>query len=119
MKKKDLMLAPDELFSVNDRLILESYQKDRSLKSTERNGFAMISQKVSLVGLKILIDCFTEKYGLIKKNRVAYIKEDLLFTQEWAKKTLESPALDRPFVIVDLNFVEFIGPTQDESIDTG
>ncbi len=28
MKKKDLMLAPDELFSVNDRLILESYQKD-------------------------------------------------------------------------------------------
>jgi len=93
--------------SVNNRLIVETYKKE-SLKAVERNGFASISQKLALKGLKVLIEAMLSDNTLVQKGSIVYIKEEILHTQAWAQKTLECDAIEGPFLIVDLVHVEFI-----------
>jgi hypothetical protein len=93
--------------SFNNRLVVESYEK-QGLQSTVSNGFAFIQQKVTVKGLKVLLDAKLTDGTLIKKGSTAYIKEEALHTQPWAQKILESDAIPVPFIIVDMSFVEFI-----------
>lgn len=97
-------------YSLNSRLIVETYKADRTLKSVERNGFAMISQKVSVVGLKVLVTTKLSDGTYIHSGDKAYIREEYLHTSPWAKKVFESDAISEPFIIVDINNVEFIQP---------
>ena len=97
--------------SLNNRLVVEAYFTDRSLKAKETNGFAMIQQKVAVKGLKLLMDANTVTGGIttvIPKDSTIYIREELLHTQQWAQKTLESEAVTGKFMLVDLNHVEFV-----------
>lgn len=106
-------------FSINNRFIVEAYQSDRVIKTTGGSGFAMIAQKVSLKGLKLLVDAYfidspmTSQYGCpvpqhIKAGSIIYIKEELLHTQEWAKKNFECDGIEGKFMIVERTFVEMI-----------
>jgi hypothetical protein len=97
--------------SLNNRLIVESYKKE-GLKSSVNNGFAMIAQKVSLKGLKVLMDSNLPDGTSIQKGSTAYIKEEILHTQQWAQKALEADTLPVPFLIVDMSFVEFVVPPE-------
>lgn len=100
-------------FSLNNRLILEVYKTDKSLRANVSNGFATIAQKNGLKGLKVLVDANICQQGittLVKSGQIAYIREELLHTQAWAVKSMECDTLSVPFIIVDANFVEFIGP---------
>jgi hypothetical protein len=95
--------------SLNGRFILESYKEDRALKATVQNGFAMVSQKVSLKGLKLLADVqnATGQY-IAYRGDIAYIREASLQNQPWAKATFTSDAIEGEFMIVDQAHIEFV-----------
>jgi hypothetical protein len=79
----------------------------------------MIQQKVSLKGLKLLVDfegMIGTGYYQFPKGSVAYVKEELLFTQQWAKQILESDAVEGKFIIVDAQYVEMVGRTFEDPI---
>ena len=101
----------DRPISLNNRFIVEPYLTDRALKAKETNGFAMIQQKVSLKGLKTLVDAWIVNGSdkmIIPKGSIAYVREELLHTQPWAQKILESDAIEGKFIIVDMVNVEFV-----------
>lgn len=97
--------------SLNNRFILEPYKGDRALKSKNETGFAIVQQKVSVVGLRLLTDVniFTQGGAVtFLAGSIAYVKEELLFTQPWAQKVYESDAIEGKFIIVDSTYVEFV-----------
>lgn len=110
-------------FSLNNRFIVEPYVTDRGLKATERNGFAMITQKISLKGLRLLVDAQLTGFGQqstaydgisasgplrVPAGSLIYIREELLHTQIWAQKPLECDSIEGKFIIVDASNVEFV-----------
>lgn len=109
------MIYPDEYetvtLSLNNRLIVEVYKKE-ALRSKEKNGFAYVDQKLFLKGLRVLIDAKFDDGTVIHKGSIAYIKEEVLHTQQWAQKAFESTYFQEPFLIVDKTYVEFIEPPQ-------
>lgn len=95
--------------ALNGRFILESYKEDRALKATVQNGFAMVSQKVSLKGLKLLADVQNAQGQYIAyKGDIAYIREASLQSQPWAKSTFTSDAIEGEFMIVEQQHIEFV-----------
>ena len=105
--------------SFNNRLIVEAYITDKSLRASVNNGFAMIDQKVQLKGLKVLVDAklaIGHDTLLIRAGSTAYIKEELLHAQPWATKKLTCETMPGvQFIVVDLNHVEFIAPPSGEA----
>jgi hypothetical protein len=96
--------------SINNRLLVEPYSGDRALKAKNAGGFAIVQQKVSIVGLKLVANASIlvgNNIEEIKKGTVVYIKEELLFTQPWAQKIYESDGVEGKFIIVDLTHIEF------------
>lgn len=99
--------------SLNNRFILESYKEDRALKATVTNGFAMVQQKVSLKGLKLLVNISGTKdgaYFTFNAGAMVYIREEYLQNQPWAKKFFTSDAIEGEFMIVEAQFIEFVVP---------
>lgn len=98
--------------SFNNRFLLEPYKGDRALKANVSSGFAIVQQKVSVVGLTLLADAVVSLYGkeveTLEKGSKVYIKEELLFTQPWAQKVYESDAIEGKFIIVEASQVDFI-----------
>lgn len=95
--------------SLNGRFIVESYKEDRALKATIQNGFAMVSQKVSLKGLKLLADVQNSQGQWIAyKGDIAYIRESSLQSQPWAKATFTSESIEGEFMIVEQLHIEFV-----------
>lgn len=95
--------------SINGRFILESYKEDRALKATVQNGFAMVSQKVSLKGLKLLADVQNAQGQWIAyKGDIAYIREASLQNQPWAKATFTSDSIEGEFIIVEQLNIEYV-----------
>ena len=99
--------------SLNNRFIVETYKEDRGLKATVQNGFAMVAQKVSVKGLKLLADA-TFVIGNETQTYLAgstvYIKEGLLQSAPWAKVAFTSDAIEGEFMIVDATYIEFVVP---------
>jgi hypothetical protein len=108
----DRYVAPP--FSINNKFIVEAYNSDRALKSVERNGFAMVSQKVMVVGLKLLLDAVIKDYSetsrLVPKGSLIYVKEELLHTNPGIKRIFESDAVEGKFNILEMSWVEFVVP---------
>lgn len=96
--------------SLNNKLIVEVYKKE-ALRSKIKDGFAFVDQKLTLKGLKILVNAKLNDGTLIPMGSYAYIKEETLHTQQWAQKSYESSFFDQPVLIVDMIYVEFIEPT--------
>jgi len=99
--------------SLNNRLVLEKYVKGEIRKKIT-NGFALIDQKVTLKGLKVLMNAYLNGNVLVKKGSIAYIKEEILHAQPWAQKSFEAEGIEGQFLIADLTYVEFIVPPQGE-----
>ena len=97
--------------SLNNRLILETYKTDGSIKSEVKNGFAFAQQKSSVVGLRVLVDASIQE-GLYNRTipvgSKVYLLEEALHTQPWAKKILTSDATSEPFIIVNVSDVQFV-----------
>jgi hypothetical protein len=95
--------------SLNNRLIVEKYTKE-ALRSKEVSGFAFVDQKLTLKGLKTLIDAKLTDGTLIRKGTIAFIKEEVLHTAAWAQKSYTCDGVEGQFLIVDINQVEFVEP---------
>ncbi len=96
-----------------NRFVVEPYLTDRGLKVRESNGFAMIQQKVTVKGLKLMMDFQGSINGSnfnFPKGSVAFIREELLHTQPWAQKPLEAEGVEGKFLIIDRIHVEFVVP---------
>lgn len=97
--------------SINNRLIVEPYKKE-GLKATVTNGFAMVTQKVSLKGLLVLMDAEINLpnggYMRVRPGDTVYIKEELLHTQQWAQKIYQSDAIQGDFMIIESTYVDFV-----------
>lgn len=100
-------------FSLNNRLIVEAYKTDKSLRANVSNGFATIAQKTGLKGLKVLIGTTLSDGRHIPAGATAYIREEILHTAPWAQKALESETINIPFIIVDLSAVEYVNNPAD------
>jgi hypothetical protein len=96
--------------ALNNRFILEAYTGDRSLKAKESSGFAMLSQKVTLIGLKLLADTKLSDGTWIPKGFTAYVKEEFLFSHPAGKSNFEASSINGKFIIVDSSNVEFVVP---------
>jgi hypothetical protein len=103
-------------FSLNNRLIVEAYKTDGTIKANVQSGFATIAQKVQLKGLRLLVDAFvtvnsSEPMHVPAGSKV-YIREEYLYTQPWAKKVFECDTLSEKFIVVEAAHVEFISPPE-------
>lgn len=101
-------------FTINNKFIVEAYQTDRALRSVVNNGFAVVAQKVMIVGLKLLIDAVIqdskETSRLVPAGSLVYIKEEFLHTNPTVKRIYESDAVPGKFNILEMAWVEFVVP---------
>jgi hypothetical protein len=101
-------------FSLNNRIVVEAYKTDKSLRANVSNGFATIAQKNGVKGLKALMDATITTSGgnvyQVRRGDMVYIREELLHTQAWALKAMECDTLNEPFLIVDSLHVDFVVP---------
>lgn len=95
-----------ESISFNNKIVVEAYQKE-ALKAEVKSGFAHLSQKLNVKGLRVLMDAKLTDGTVIYKGATAYIMEELLQTQQFATKRLESPAVEGTFIIVDISHISF------------
>ena len=95
-------------YSLNNRLVLELYNKE-ALKPRMQGGIATPGQRDGLKGLKVLMDArLPEPYGRVPAGSVAYIREEILHTHDWASKPMTCDFLSSKFLVVDIAYVEFI-----------
>lgn len=111
-------------FSFN-KFVVAPYVSDGTIKTatTGKTGFAVIEQKVSVKGLRLLVDLVLDGMhsriaidGLsqsgpttIKAGSTVFIREELLHTQVWAKAIYESEYIGK-FILVDKQYIEFVQP---------
>lgn len=104
----------DSPFTINNKFIVAVYDSDRALKSVERNGFAMVAQKVSVVGLELLMDATIQDgkqtSRIVPKGSLVYIKEEFLHSNPTIKRVYESDAIVGKFNIIEMAWVEFVVP---------
>lgn len=96
-----------------NKFIVETYKEDRALKATVQNGFAMVSQKIQVKGLKLLAEAKVAINGELlhyPAGSTVYIREASLQSQPWAKQAFTSDAVEGEFMIVDQSHVEFVNP---------
>lgn len=96
------------MISLNDTLILEPYQQGQGLKEEIRNGMAFVKQKTELCGLKVLVEAKLSDGSFIPAGSTAYISEELLSTQQWAKTVRTCAGLSQKFIMVELKYINLV-----------
>lgn len=96
------------------KLILEAYQQ-KELRSEYRNGIAVPGQKNTLKGLKVLVQATLSDGTVIPKNSIAYLKEEVLYSNPMAKNKLKCDTLPVEFIIVTTDNIEYIEPPRNEA----
>ena len=99
----------DKPTSFNNKLILEAYTHS-GIKAEVKSGWASVSQKAHLKGLKVLFEAHLSDGTVIPRGSMAFIKEELLSTQPWAKNKLKSDTIPEEFILVTMNEIEYISP---------
>lgn len=98
------------MFSVNNRLVLEEYVKE-ALKSEKVGGIATPGQRDGIKKLKVLVGTRLSDGRDIPEGSYAYLREEALHTQAWATKLFKCPSINGKFILVDLQWIEFIETT--------
>ncbi len=99
-------------FSVNNRLILETYV-DRGLTSKVNAGLITPGQRDGIAGLKVLMQATLSDGRVIPAGSIAHIREEYLVIHPWAKKEMVCDFLPTKFIIVDLLHIEFFTTPDD------
>jgi len=95
------------IFSLNNRLILEEYVKE-GLKSKVMGGIATPGQRDGIKKLKVLVSTRLVDGRDIPAGSYAYVREEALHTQAWSSKFFTCDGISGKFMIVGLEWVEFI-----------
>jgi hypothetical protein len=98
------------IFSLNNRLVLEEYVKE-GLKSRVVGGIATPGQRDGLKKLKVLVGTKLANGTDIQQGSYAYLREEALHNQPWASKFFTCDGIEGKFMIVDLQWIEFIETT--------
>lgn len=104
-------------YSVNNRIVVEPYKKEE-LKAQIKGGLALIGQKQTVKGLKLLVDADWSKDMALFSARAGdtvYIKEEVLHNHPSVKGTLQSDAIQGEFLVLDASLIEFVVPKQEET----
>lgn len=92
----------------NNRLFLEEYKNEGGLKASYAHGIAVVAQKITLKPLKVLVDSKLSDGTVVPKGSQAFVREELLHAQPWAKKVFEFSGSKGIFV--DLQYVDIVVP---------
>lgn len=95
--------------SFNGKLILEAYIHTE-VKAEIRSGWATASQKNNLKGLKVLVQADFPDGTSVPAGSTAYLKEEYLHSQIWAKNKLKCDTIPGEFIVVSMNDIEFVVP---------
>lgn len=96
-------------FSLNNRIIVEAFKNDKSLRAANAaSGFATIAQKSGLKGLRVLIGTTLTDGREIPAGSTAFVREEILHNAPWAKVAMDCEAIPAPFFIVEMTYVDFI-----------
>lgn len=95
--------------SFNGKLVLEAYNQTE-LRAEVKSGWATLNQRNSLKGLTVLIQANLPDGSIVPVGSTAYIKEESLHTQPFAKARLKSDTLKQEFILVGIDQVEYIVP---------
>lgn len=99
------------LTSVNNRLILEPYKNVPGIRTEIRGGLAVVSQKITLVPLKVLVSgCIGsgEDRRYVSAGAKAFFKEEFLKVNEAAKTIFVASDIEGDFIVLDASHVIFI-----------
>lgn len=97
-------------FSINNRVLVEPYKKTE-LKAEIRSGMAMVSQKVTLKGLKLMADANLNIQGCyehLTAGDVVYFKEDQLHMHPSVKDVLTADCIAGPFIVLDAGLIQLV-----------
>ncbi|MEM4601885.1 MAG: hypothetical protein QW808_03185 [Desulfurococcaceae archaeon] len=105
------MNSEKTFLSLNNKIIVEAFNNVGGLKSDVRHGFALVAQKVNIVPLNVLVTTVLSDGTVVNAGSKAYILEELLSTQPWAKQIKKIPDLlgDKECIIVDIKDVVLLG----------
>lgn len=96
-------------YSLNDTFITEVYKQGQGLRAEIKNGFASVAQKSHLHGLKLLVDAKLTDGKTVPAGSVIYVAEDILSTQEWAKRIKKADFLEeQEFIMIQKQHVAAI-----------
>lgn len=99
------------IFSLNNRLVLEEYVKE-GLKSKVMGGIATPGQRDGIKKLKVLVSTRLADGRDIPAGSYAYLREEALFSQAWSAKLFTCDSVPGKFMLVGLEWVEFIETTE-------
>lgn len=100
--------------SFNNKLILEAY-KHTEIRPEGNKGWISAAQKNNLKGLKVLIQANLSDGTVVPAGSTAYLKEESLHTQQWAKNKLKCDTISSEFILVTMNEIEYLDPPSGES----
>lgn len=95
--------------SFNGKLVLEAYVHTE-IRSNTSKGWTGVVQKNNLKGLKVLVDADLPNGESVQAGSTAWIKEDFLYSQPWAKDIRKCDFIPGEFILVTMNEVEFVSP---------
>lgn len=103
-----------------NKFIVEPYVGERSLRSNNSSGFAMIEQRTALKGLRTLADATIAvgaAWECFPKGSIVYVREELFFQPGWGQKVYNADGIVGGCMIVDYNNVEFIKSLGDDGTE--
>jgi hypothetical protein len=105
---EEVLVYVPRFISFNNRFFVKCGEVDRTIKAIEKSGFAFMQQKEGIVALETVVDTMLPDGSCLMAGSKIYVKEELLFTAPWGKKTYTSPVIKEKFLIIDAAFVEFL-----------
>ena len=93
--------------SFGNSVMLEPYKHGQGVKTEIRGGFAFASQKKTLVPLKVMVNAWHPNGTMILAGSIAYLKEDKVTVEGWAKDVRKVEGTDLEVIIVDYNEISF------------
>jgi hypothetical protein len=94
-------------FSLNNRLVTEAYVKE-GLKARIQGGIATPGQRDAVKGLRVLMSTTLSDGRHIPVGSMAYVREEVLHSHPFASKPLTCDTIPGKFLLVDLQFIEWI-----------
>jgi hypothetical protein len=95
------------LQSLYNKVITKAYDNAQGIKQEIRNGIVQVSQKKKVVGLELVAGFKDQNGNAYPAGSKAYVLEDNLMSQPWAKDRRHCDAFAGEFIIVDINQVVF------------
>lgn len=103
------------MFSLN-KFIVEPVDGDRTLRTNNTSGFAMIEQRTALKSFKTVMDAHIsigQFFQYVPKDSLVFVREERMFEPGWQSKIYKADEMDEGVMIIDPSFMEFVWEMRD------